>query len=307
MTIMLNSYALSGRSYFVLKALLKAVRPRQWPKNVLFIYAPLVFDGKLDDLPSLARVTAATVLFILMSSAIYLLNDLADVESDRQHPTKRNRPIASGKLPEGIARAAAILFATISLIGGFLLAWPMGVILLLYLGKQIAYSYWLKHVVLLDVFIIAIGFVLRVGAGVAVIEVERFSPWLYMCAGLLALFLGFGKRRQELVLLGNDAHNHRSILAEYSLELLDRIIGIVTTSLLVAYSLYTFLAEGLPENHLMMLTIPFVMYGIFRYLYLIHIKGEGGAPEDIFFKDRPLQVDMALWAVMVMVTLYIAS
>lgn len=291
----------------MLKALLKAVRPRQWAKNVLFIYAPLVFDGKLNDLTSLARVTLATILFILMSSAIYLMNDLADVESDRQHPTKRNRPIASGALPTNVAVAAAILFAAIALTGGFLLTPALGILLLLYLGKQIAYSAWLKHVVLLDVFIIAIGFVLRVGAGVAVIEVERFSPWLYVCAGLLALFLGFGKRRQEIVLLGNDARNHRSILAEYNLDLLDRIIGVVTTSLLVAYSLYTFLAEGLPENHLMMLTIPFVMYGIFRYLYLIHIKGEGGAPEDIFFKDRPLQVDMVLWGVMVMVTLYIAS
>ncbi len=291
----------------MLKALLKAVRPRQWAKNVLFIYAPLVFDSKLDDPTSLIRVTLATILFILMSSAIYLMNDLADIESDRQHPTKRNRPIASGALPANIAAAAAILFAAIALTGGFLLDSILGIILLLYLGKQIAYSYWLKRVVLLDVFIIAIGFVLRVGAGVAVIEVERFSPWLYVCAGLLSLFLGFGKRRQEIVLLGNDASNHRSILAEYSVDLLDRILGIVTTSLLVAYSLYTFLAEGLPENHLMMLTIPFVMYGIFRYLYLIHIKGEGGAPEDIFFKDRPLQVDMVLWGVMVMVTLYIAS
>lgn len=291
----------------MLKALLKAVRPRQWAKNILFIYAPLVFDGKLDDLTSLTRVTLATILFIFMSSAIYLMNDLADVESDRQHPTKRNRPIASGVLPANVAAATAILFAAIALTGGFLLTPALGILLLLYLGKQIAYSAWLKHVVLLDVFIIAIGFVLRVGAGVAVIEVERFSPWLYVCAGLLALFLGFGKRRQEIVLLGNDASNHRSILAEYNLDLLDRIIGVVTTSLLVAYSLYTFLAEGLPENHLMMLTIPFVMYSIFRYLYLIHIKGEGGAPEDIFFKDRPLQVDMVLWGVMVMVTLYIAS
>lgn len=291
----------------MLKALLKAVRPRQWAKNILFIYAPLVFDGKLDDPTSLIRVTLATILFIFMSSAIYLMNDLADIESDRQHPNKRNRPIASGALPANVAAAAAVLFAAIALTGGFLLTPTLGIILLLYLGKQIAYSYWLKHVVLLDVFVIAVGFVLRVGAGVAVIEVERFSPWLYVCAGLLSLFLGFGKRRQEIVLLGNDASNHRSILSEYNLDLLDRIIGIVTTSLLVAYSLYTFLAEGLPENHLMMLTIPFVMYGIFRYLYLIHIKGEGGAPEDIFFKDRPLQVDMVLWGVMVMVTLYIAS
>ncbi len=291
----------------MLRALLKAVRPRQWPKNILFIFAALIFDGQFLILNSLLRVTAATILFILMSSAIYLLNDLADVESDRLHPTKKNRPIASGKLPKGVARAAAVLFALLSLAGGFALTWKFGVILLLYLGKQIAYSYWLKRIVLVDVFTIAIGFVLRVGAGVVVIDVERFSPWLYVCAGLLALFLGFGKRRQELVLLGHNAADHRSILSEYSLELLDRIIGIVTTSLLVAYSLYTFLAEGLPQNHLMMLTIPFVMYAIFRYLYLIHIKGEGGAPEDIFFKDRPLQGAMALWGVMVMLTLYIAS
>lgn len=289
------------------RALLKAVRPRQWPKNVLFIFAALVFDGKLLDIPSLIRVIIATILFTLMSSAIYLLNDLADADSDRQHPTKRFRPIASGTLPEGIARAAAIVFTILSLTGGFALSWQLGVILLIYLGKQIAYSYYLKQVVLIDVFTIATGFVLRVGAGVAVVDVERFSPWLYVCAGLLALFLGFGKRRQEIVLLGNDAQNHRSILAEYSLELLDRIIGIVTTSLLVAYSLYTFLAEGLPENHLMMLTIPFVMYAVFRYLYLIHIKGEGRTPEDILFKDCPLQLDMFFWGLMVILTLYIAS
>jgi len=291
----------------VLRALWKAMRPRQWPKNILFIFAALIFDRQFLILDSLLRVTAATILFILMSSAIYLLNDLADVESDRLHPTKKNRPIASGKLPVGVARAAAVAFALISLAGGFALTWKFGVILLLYLGKQIAYSYWLKRIVLVDVFTIAIGFVLRVGAGVVVIDVERFSPWLYVCAGLLALFLGFGKRRQEIVLLGHNAADHRSILSEYSLELLDRIIGVVTTSLLVAYSLYTFLAEGLPQNHLMMLTIPFVMYAIFRYLYLIHIKGEGGAPEDIFFKDRPLQGTMALWGMMVALTLYIAS
>jgi 4-hydroxybenzoate polyprenyltransferase len=166
------------------------------------------------------------------------------------------------------------------------------------------YTFRLKHVVLLDVMAIAAGFVLRIAAGVAVIDVERFSPWLYVFGGFLALFMALGKRRHEIVLLGETAGDHRAILEDYTIELIDILLVIVTTSALAAYSLYTFLAEGLPENHVMMLTIPFVLYGIFRYLYLIHVRGEGGAPEEILLRDRPLQVTLVLYGAMVAVALY---
>jgi 4-hydroxybenzoate polyprenyltransferase len=235
------------------------------------------------------------------------MNDLADVESDRLHPTKKNRPLASGRLNTRVAAAAAVILAAASLIAGYLLSVELAVLLLLYLLSQIAYTFWLKHVVLLDVLTIAAGFVLRIAAGVVVIEVQRFSPWLYVFGGFLALFMALGKRRAELVLLGGDAGNHRAILQEYNLDLIDRLQGIVTTSAVVAYSLYTFLAEGLPENHAMMLTIPFVLYGIFRYLFLIHVRGEGGAPEEILLRDRPLQVTLGLYGLMVFAALYLLN
>lgn len=240
-----------------------------------------------------------------MSSAVYLMNDLSDIESDRQHPTKRLRPLPAGQLSPTVAALAAVIFAGGSLIVGYVLSPLFALILLIYLLSQIAYTYWLKNVVLFDVMIVALGFVLRIASGVAVIEVERFSPWLYLFGGFLALFLVLGKRRHELVLLGEDAEKHRKILQEYNLDLIDRMLGLVTTSVLVFYSLYTFLAEGLPANHTMMLTIPFLMYGIFRYLYLIHVRHEGGAPEDIALRDRPLQVTIALFALTVFVVIYI--
>jgi 4-hydroxybenzoate polyprenyltransferase len=289
----------------LLVALLKTMRPRQWTKNG-FVFAALLFDRKLFDPVSLIQVLVAFTLLCLMSSAVYIMNDLADIESDREHPLKRSRPLASGNLNPFFAAGAAFVLAAGSLLAGFLAAPLFGLILLIYLLIQIAYTFWLKHMVLLDVLGVASGFVLRVAAGVAVIEqVQRFSPWLYVCTGLLALFLALGKRRHELVILGRGAGNHRAILQEYNLDLLDRLIGIVTTSALVAYSLYTFLAEGLPANHIMMLTVPFVLYGLFRYLYLIHVRQEGGAPEEILLRDRPLQLNMLLWVGMVFVALYL--
>jgi 4-hydroxybenzoate polyprenyltransferase len=280
------------------------MRPRQWPKNAL-VYVALFFDGKLTDPDSFLRTTAAFILFCMMSSAVYIMNDLVDIEKDRQHPTKRNRPLASGELSPPLAGGVAVIFAGISLVAGFLLSPAFTVILLTYLVIQIAYTFALKNIVLLDVMTVSAGFILRIAAGVAVIHVERFSPWLYVCTGLLALFLALGKRRHELNLLGDEAGNHRSILHEYNLDLIDRLNGIVTTSAFVAYSLYTFLAEGLPPNNLMMLTIPFVLYAIFRYLYLIHIKHEGGAPEEIFLKDRPMQITLGLYSIVVFFALYV--
>lgn len=290
----------------MLIALLKTMRPRQWSKNV-FVFVALFFDRKLLVVDSVLRTLAAFVLLCLMSSAVYLMNDLADMEKDRQHPTKKNRPLPAGKLSPTVAMVAAVVLALISLTVGFFLSTNLGWILLLYITSQIAYTFWLKDVVLIDVLIVAAGFILRIAAGVVVIDVERFSPWLYVFGGFLALFMVLGKRRHELVLLGSEAGNHRTILTEYNLDLIDRLLGTVTTSAIVAYSLYTFLSEGLPENHAMMLTIPFVLYGIFRYMYLIHVRHEGGAPEDIFLRDRPLQVAMFLWVGVVFIALYLLS
>jgi 4-hydroxybenzoate polyprenyltransferase len=242
-----------------------------------------------------------------MSSAVYLMNDLADIESDRQHPTKRFRPLPAGELNEGVARIAAVVFALGSLIAGFFLSPGFGLILLAYLVTQIAYTFWLKHMVLLDVSAVAAGFILRIAAGVTIIDVQRFSPWLYIFGGFLSLFLVVGKRRHELVLLGDEAKKHRAILQEYNLELIDRMMGIITTGAVVSYSLYTFLSEGLPENHAMMLTIPFVLYGIFRYLYLIHVRNEGGAPEEIVLRDRPFQIAILLYGIAAFIALYILS
>ncbi len=280
------------------------MRPRQWVKNV-FAFAPLVFDVKLFDLRYLAQTFAGFVLLCLLSGTVYLINDLVDVEKDRRHPKKRHRPLASGQVSAGSAIGAAILIPLVALPAGFLLAPGFGAILTTYLLLQIAYSFWLKNVVIVDVMVIAAGFLLRVASGVPLVDAERFSPWLYICMTLLALLIGFGKRRHELVLLKENANAHRESLQEYNLPLLDHIISIVTASTLVAYAFYTFSAPNLPPNHTMMLTIPFVLYGIFRLLYLMHVKGMGGAPEEIALSDRPLQLTFLLWGLSVVVVMYV--
>jgi 4-hydroxybenzoate polyprenyltransferase len=282
------------------------MRPRQWTKNV-FVFVPLFFDNKLTDLESVLHTVEAFILLCLMSSAVYLMNDLVDIEKDRQHPIKKNRPLPAGELSPTVAAVTAVILAIGSLAAGYLLSPNLALILLLYLLIQIAYSFWLKNVVLVDVLVVASGFLLRIAAGVAVIEVERFSPWLYVFSGFLALFLVLGRRRHELVLLGESGTSHRSILSEYNIDLIDRMLGIVTTGAVVAYSLYTFLAEGLPANHVMMLTIPFVLYAIFRWLYLIHVRHEGGAPEEIVLRDRPLQLSVILWGIVAFIALYILA
>ena len=287
----------------MIASLVKTMRPKQWLKNV-FIFAALTFDVKLFNVYYLTRTIVGFVLLCLVSGTVYVINDLADIEKDRQHPKKRNRPLASGALSTRVAVAASVLFALFALPLGFLLDPVFGAILAGYLFMQIAYSFWLKNVVIIDVMLIAAGFVLRVAAGVPLVEAERFSPWLYICMTLLALLIGFGKRRHELVLLKGNANMHRQSLEEYNLSLLDHAISIVTASTLLAYALYTFSAPNLPPNHTMMLTIPFVLYGIFRYLYLIHVKGIGGAPEEIALSDRPLQAAFVLWGLSVIVVMY---
>ena len=289
----------------MLKALLKTMRPRQWTKNI-FIFAALVFDKQLLIFHAFVRTAAGFILFCLISSAVYIFNDLADVEADREHPEKKNRPIASGKLPVSTALTAGILLVIAALSLGFWLSPDFSLVLAVYFLINLAYSKWLKHILILDVLVLAAGFVLRVGAGVTIIHVERFSPWLYVVMTLLALYLGFGKRRAELSLLATDASSHRKVLEGYSIPLLDQYIMIVSGTTIVAYSLYTFSAPNVPANHTMMLTIPFVLYAIFRYLYLVQIKHAGGEPEEILLSDRPLQIALLLWALVVVAVFYLS-
>ncbi len=284
-------------------ALLKTMRPKQWTKNVV-IFAPLVFDEKLFQPALFARTLLACALFCLISSTVYIINDLVDMERDRQHPKKRLRPLPSGALSPRIAMAAAGVFILVSFPLALWLDGGFSLILLSYLLLNIAYSFYLKHLVIIDVLVIAAGFVLRVAGGVAVVGVERFSPWLYLVVTLGALFLGFGKRRHELLLLDEGADAHRAILAEYTIPFLDQLIGLVTSTMVIAYSLYTFSAPNLPSNHAMMLTIPFVLYGLFRYLYLIHVKKEGGAPDELLLSDKPLLAAGVLWVLAVVLVLY---
>jgi len=287
----------------MLKPLLETMRPKQWAKN-LFIFAGLIFGKKLLYPSLLARNVLAFVLFCLISSTIYLINDLADIEKDRQHPTKRRRPLPSGRLQPRVAIIAAALFPAISMPLAFLLNLQFGLVAMAYLATMIAYSLLLKNLVIVDVLVVSAGYVLRVAAGVIVTGVP-FSPWLYVCTTLLALFISFSKRRHELLILEGTANEHRATLNEYTPHLLDEMISVVTSTTVIAYSFYTFSAPNLPPNHAMMLTIPFVLYGIFRYLYLIHVRNEGGTPEELVFKDKPLLLAIALWALTVLFVLYV--
>jgi 4-hydroxybenzoate polyprenyltransferase len=286
----------------MLRALLKTMRPRQWTKNA-FLFAALVFDGKLFHLPDFLRTLAGFGLFCLISSAVYIFNDLLDAESDRQHPVKKNRPIASGKLPVSIALVGGTVLVVISLAAGYLLAWQFALTVLVYFVLMLAYSKWLKHILILDVLILAAGFVLRVHSGTTLIVVERFSPWLYVLMTLLALYLGFGKRRAELALLAQEAAGHRKVFDGYTIPLLDQFITIVSGTTIVAYALYTFFRPGAPEA--LMLTIPFVVYAIFRYLYLVQVKQIGGEPEEILLSDRPLQISIVLWGLAILTVFYL--
>ncbi|MEX2031010.1 MAG: decaprenyl-phosphate phosphoribosyltransferase [Anaerolineales bacterium] len=284
--------------------LLRTMRPRQWPKNA-FIFAPLVFDLQLYRMESLVRIGLGFVLLCLASSVVYTINDLLDLKADRAHPTKRHRPLAAGELAPGVAIGAAVVLGLVTIAGAFTLGGTFAAIVLAYLVLNLLYSFGLKHIPIVDVFVVAAGFLLRVGAGVSLIVVERFSPWLYVCTTLLALFIAFGKRRAEIVLLRDRARTTRRVLDGYTLPLLDHLISIVSATTIAAYSLYTFSAENLPGNHLMMLTIPFVLYGIFRYLYLIHVEDAGGSPEELVLTDRPLGAAILLWGLTATAILYL--
>ncbi len=285
-------------------ALFASMRPHQWVKNGL-LFAAIVFAQKLDDPRRFAVVCTAFALWCLMASAVYLWNDLFDLEEDRRHPEKASRPIASGELPVPIARLGCAALTVMALVGALLLDRHFALVLTVYALVNVAYTMKLKHVVILDVMTLASGFVLRAVAGGVVIGVE-VSPWLVICTILLALFLGFGKRRHELVLLEGRASEHRPILEEYSPYFLDQMISVVTASTVVAYCLYTLSPEVASKLHVrhLYLTVPFVLYGIFRYLYLVHQKGQGGNPSRVLLTDPPLITTIALWLVTAAIILY---
>jgi 4-hydroxybenzoate polyprenyltransferase len=286
-------------------ALVESLRPAQWLKNG-FVFAALIFSRSLFDWHRVYIVTLAALVFCGLAGAVYLLNDVLDAAEDRQHPVKRQRPVASGRLRIRAALVAFALLGSGALVGAWLLGRQYFLVITIYGSLNVLYSLFLKHVVLLDVFVIAAGFVLRVLGGGLVIHVE-ISPWLIVCTTLLALFLAMTKRRQELVLLGSNAANHRASLANYSPYFLDQLIGIVTASTVMSYSLYTLSADvktKFPGKRLE-LTIPFVLFGIFRYLYLVHQVSEGGNPTRLLLTDRILLSVVVLWAVAVVLIIYL--
>ncbi len=291
--------------------LLRTMRPRQWIKNV-FVFTALLFSEERLwlEFDAFIRVCVAFAAFCMAASAIYLINDLVDIEKDRAHPRKRNRPLASGKLSPLVAAIAAVVLISITLpIAYWIDRQDLGflTVLVTYIVIQgLLYTYWLKHVVILDILIIAAGFVLRTVAGAAVLDIS-ITSWLLVCMGLLALFLGIGKRRHELVLLDDGAGEHRRILTEYSIPLLDQMMSIVTASIVMAYSMTTFSAPVAPKEPypVLMITIPFVVYAIFRYLYLIYQRDGGGSPEDLVLQDVPLAGSIVLWGMTVLALLFI--
>lgn len=285
-------------------ALGRALRPRQWAKNLL-VFLPFAFTVHERWTPAapaeagllLGRTAAAFALFCLLSSAVYLVNDVVDASRDRLHPRKRLRPVASGALPAGVAVAVALLLGGIGLAGSFALGTGFGVVAALYLASTSAYTFLLKRVALLDVMTLSVGYILRAVAG-AVALGAPISPWLYVVTGLGALLLGLGKRRAELALAHqrpHPAHAQRETLKEYTLPLLDQLVALVASATLIAYTLYTFTAPNLPANHAMMLTIPFFLFGLFRYLYLVYVRNVGEAPEDELLTDKPLLATVGLW------------
>jgi 4-hydroxybenzoate polyprenyltransferase len=290
---------------FALGGLVTSLRPQQWVKNG-FVFAALIFSRSITDWHRNARVAAGAILFCLISSAVYLLNDILDAPEDRKHPLKRMRPLASGRLGVGTASLAATILAFLSLGSAWVLDHTFFITVAAYGLINVLYSWALKRVVLLDVFVVSAGFVLRVIGGGVVIHVE-ISPWLVVCTTLLALFLALSKRRHELVVLGRDAGNHRAILSRYSPYFLDQLIGIVTASTVMSYALYTLSNDvqvKFPGKRLEF-TIPFVLFGIFRYLYLVHQSEEGGNPTRLLFTDLVLLSVVLFWAASVIFIIYL--
>lgn len=289
----------------MLKALLKTMRPKQWAKNV-FLLAAVVFDRKLTNTDAMLHTLLGVIAFSLVASVVYITNDIADVEADREHPIKRKRPIAAGKLPIPVAWGAVVILLLVAFPVAYWLSPSFAFVTLFYLLLNLAYSKWIKHTALLDIIVLASFYVIRVAAGVALINVERFSPWIYIFTTFLALLMGTGKRRAELSEIADGPNAQRRVLDGYTLSFLDHLITLASGMTLITYSLYTFSAPNLPENHIMMLTIPFLMYGIFRYQYLLQVQGTGSAPEEVVLSDRPLQIAIALWGLAVLIVFYIS-
>lgn len=285
-------------------AIVKLLRPSQWLKN-LILFAALIFAGELTDVTKSLNAVLAFIAFCLLSSGMYAFNDLIDREKDKQHPIKRNRPIASGVIPPS---TAVFIFSALA-IGGLAIAFSISLNLLwwalVFILFNLLYSIWLKNMVILDVMAIAVSFVIRAYSGAIAVNVPA-SKWLLINTLLLALFLGFGKRRHELLLLEENASSHRKILDKYSPYLLDQLIGVVTASVVVMYMLYTFSTEVMVKlnTHSLFLTIPFVVYGIFRYLYLIHKEEKGGSPTSVLISDLPILITVILWILTVILVLY---
>ena len=306
----------------ILGGLLRAVRPKQATKNGLILVALFFTVNKWwtpDDVPGMLRLVgtsfAAMALFSMLAAAVYIVNDLFDAEQDRAHPRKQNRPFAAGVVPVPVGWAVAAALAGASLPLSFLISTTFGYIALAYACLSVTYSLKLKHVVIIDVMTVAAGYVLRAVAGSAAINHFALGPpggrvtleltvsaWLYVCTALLALFITLAKRRGEIVLAGERSIRQRAILAEYSVPFIDQLIAIVAPATLVSYTFYTFSSgvvgsANLPKNFSMLVTVPFVAYGIFRYLYLIHQRKEGESPEDIILADKPLLLNVLAWLV----------
>ncbi|MBM4241559.1 MAG: decaprenyl-phosphate phosphoribosyltransferase [Euryarchaeota archaeon] len=284
----------------MIKELIISMRPKQWYKN-LVIFIGIIFSFNFLNLGMWIYTLSAFAIFCILSGSIYIINDIIDVEKDRKHPQKRKRPVASGKFKKMHALLFAIILIVIAFIGAYLINSMFLVISIIFFLLIIVYSLFLKNIIIVDILVISIGFVIRAIAGALAISVF-VSPWLIICAFLLALFLALGKRRHELVLLEDEAKNHRKILENYSTEMLDQMINITTSVLIMSYSLYTFFSSKM----YIMLTIPIAFYGIFRYLLLVHAKNLGGEPE-MLFKDRGMLFSTILWVVLVVLVLYYSN
>ena len=280
-------------------AILLSMRPRQWTKN-MFIFAGIIFSQNLFDLNSFLKVLAGFFIFSFISGCVYIINDINDREEDKKHPVKRYRPIAAGRLSMRQALTTVVLLFLFSITAAFFINRLFGVVTLVYFLLIGFYTFYLKQLVIIDVLTIASGFLLRAVAGVVIVE-AFISPWLIVCTVLLALFLALSKRRHEISLLKEDAVSHRSVLEEYSIPFLDQMITIVSSGTIIAYFLYTFSSD---KSVYLMATVPFVIYGIFRYLYLIHKHKRGGSPESVLLEDRPLLINIIFWALTAVFILY---
>jgi len=284
--------------------LLLSMRPKQWTKNVL-LFGGIVFSRHLFEADSFVRALLGFFVFCVLSGFVYVLNDVTDVEKDKKHPEKQDRPIASGALAPAFALPASAVLAALALLVAFYLSPGFGLVSLLYVVIQVLYSYVLKNLVMLDILTISAGFVIRALAGAIVIDVE-FSSWLIACTIFLSLFLAIAKRRHELVTLGDNAIAHRFILQEYTPQLLDQMISIVTASTIMAYTLYTMSPETAKKfgTQYLYVTVPFVLYGLLRYLYLVYCREMGGSPAQILLEDTPLIIDILLWIACILILVY---